>query len=419
MKKRVPPVFPPVCGLGFSFVLLLLCSCAAARDQSAVVPASVLPADVTMNKEVGRGQKLHVPVRLDNGKELLFVVDTGAGATILDKSLEPMLERYHLGWTTNINFTWWGTNLDTGLYEAPKLYSGNTQLLTGDVIYSADLSQIVDRPVVGILGMDCLRHYCVQLDFAAGKIRFGDPGQLNGQDLGEEHPLTFLADGRPLIHANLFGHRDEWEIDTGCDDDAALKPELFQRKVQELGDKSALGTWLTTTSTNYAGRTEHEGFFQKAVFDGQSFTNFVLRDCPDQNLVGLRFLARHLVTLNFPKNTMYLQRRSGEPFADEDIFAKAVGVYSVEAGEFLSNLKQRGELPGWLKDEHGKLYFSNSGDGVLKTHPISQSIIAIKEHGDSQYHYLVTKASKDSAWKLQRAWRTDGNEHVIEEYPLP
>ncbi len=413
----MPQHFRLIRVFGCGLILLLLCSCAATLDSFAWMPASVLPAEVPMNKDVGRGQKLHVPVRLENGKELLFVVDTGSGATIIDKSLEPMLERYHLGWTKNVNFTWWGTNLDTGLYEAPKLYSGNTRLQTGDVIYTADLSQIVDRPAVGILGMDCLRHYCLQLDFAAGKIRFGDPEQMKGEDLGVKYPLSFCADGRPLIHANLFGHRDAWEIDTGCDNDAALNPELFQRKVQELGDKSALGTWLTTTSTNYAGRTEREGFFQKAVFDGQSFTNFVLRDCPDQNLVGLRFLARHLVTLNFPRNTMYLQRRSDEPFADEDIFAKAVGVYSVEAEEFLSNLKKRGELPGWLKDEHGEFYFSNPGDGISKTYPISQSFITIKEHDDSQYHYLVTKSSKDSDWELQRAWQTDAKGEIVQEWP--
>ena len=192
--------------LGCGLILLLLCSCATTRLSTALLPASKLPAEITMNKDAGRSQKLYVPLRLENGKELLFAVDTGSTATTLDKSLEPMLERYHLGGTKNVNFTWWRTNLDTGLYEAPKLYSGNTQLLTGDVIYTADLSQMVDPPAVGILGMDCLRHYCLQLDFAAGKIRFCDPEQMKGKDLGEKYPLTFF-NGTPLIHANLFGHR--------------------------------------------------------------------------------------------------------------------------------------------------------------------------------------------------------------------
>ena len=32
--------------------------------------------------------------------------------------------------------------------------------------------------------------------------------------------------------------------------------------------------------------------------------------------IGLRFLARHLVTLDFPKHTMYLQRQSIGPLPD-------------------------------------------------------------------------------------------------------
>ena len=91
----------------------------------------------------------------------------------------------------------------------------------------------------------------------------------------------------------------------------------------------------------------------------------------------------------------------------------------MEADEFLFNLKKRGDLPGWLKDEHGDVNFFNLGENASTNYPISRSFIATKQHDVSEYHYVVTKASKDSDWKLQRAWRTDGNEHVIEEYPVP
>ena len=77
--------------LGIFLSLLLFCSCATTPEPSAIIPASDLPADVTMNKEAGRGNWLFVTLRLESGDELPFFVDTGMTVTLLDKSLEPKL----------------------------------------------------------------------------------------------------------------------------------------------------------------------------------------------------------------------------------------------------------------------------------------------------------------------------------------
>jgi hypothetical protein len=74
--------------LGIFLSLLLLCSCATTPDPSAIIPASELPADVTMNKEAGRGNWLYVTLRLESGEGLPFFVDTGLSVTLLDKSLQ-------------------------------------------------------------------------------------------------------------------------------------------------------------------------------------------------------------------------------------------------------------------------------------------------------------------------------------------
>src|SRR5579864_9287972 len=85
--------------LGITLSLLLLCSCATTFEQSSIVPATELPADVTINKSAGREDLLYVTLRLDSGEELLFAVDTGCECTVLDKSLELKLGKC-LGTTT-------------------------------------------------------------------------------------------------------------------------------------------------------------------------------------------------------------------------------------------------------------------------------------------------------------------------------
>ena len=47
-----------------------------------------------------------------------------------------------------------------------------------------------------------------------------------------------------------------------------------------------------------------------------------------------------------------------------------------------------------------------------------QADAAQKENGDV-FHYALLRQSKDSPWKLRRAWRTDTNDHLLEEYPIP
>ena len=70
-----------------SFIsLILLCSCAT---EPAVHRS--LPANVPISKDAGRGGFLVVTVRLEDGQKLPMILDTGAGGTLFDKSLEPKL----------------------------------------------------------------------------------------------------------------------------------------------------------------------------------------------------------------------------------------------------------------------------------------------------------------------------------------
>jgi hypothetical protein len=71
---------------GICLGLLFLCSCAA---PTPVHPP--LPAETYFNYGAGRGNPLLLTLHLEDGKPLLFVVDTGCNDTVLDKSLEPEL----------------------------------------------------------------------------------------------------------------------------------------------------------------------------------------------------------------------------------------------------------------------------------------------------------------------------------------
>ena len=299
---------------GMLFGTLLLCSCATRYNSTAIVPAPDLPADARINKDAGRGGVLFVTLRLENGKALAFIVDTGSPVTFFDKSLES-----RLGKRLGADSAWlWGVRQEASVYSAPKLYSEKVPLKTGSIVVACDLKKLssaAGRRVMGVLGMDCLKHYCIQLDFAAGKMRFLDSSQPEAAKPGKPFPLALSNLGqtksyafRPYIHHSslLGGPVTNLMIDTGLNIDGGLEPGLLREQTMNL-------------KGNKAGKLDEETWcFRECVWEGETYTNIVVREAksvvagPEANVLGLRFLARHLVTFDFPNRTLYLERtRSG------------------------------------------------------------------------------------------------------------
>src|ERR1041385_7132758 len=149
---------------GACLALLVLAASSTATHTSTSSPTPELPAEIALNEDAGRGEWLIIPLHLEGGEDLPFLVDTGAGGTLLDKSLESKLGK-RFGRTT---LERWDSREKINVYRAPKLFSGNTQLKTSRLVGAYDFNEIsvgIGRRVFGCLGIDCLRHYCVQLDF--------------------------------------------------------------------------------------------------------------------------------------------------------------------------------------------------------------------------------------------------------------
>jgi hypothetical protein len=400
--------------------MLLLCSCATRPPSSGVVPPLPLPTEVTINKDAGRGDHLLVTVRLESGAELPFLVDTGSPMTLLDKSLEPQLGKC-LGTVTLSNF---GTTYEASRYAAPRLYFGNTPLITDSNAFTSDfvkkMSSGERRPILGILGMDCLRHYCIQLDFQAGKMRFLDPNHLKTARLGQAFPLTFArADGEPpeWIHpcvsrCSLAGGADtNLLLDTGANCDGLLEPQLFRREAQEQRLRMPADT---DKEPNNLGLPQR-------VWSGNTYTSLWVGNGASstdgengENALGLRFLARHLVTLDFPHRTMYLKQVRRGPLLDTEL-AAAVKAARKSAYPLVRKSLKKGQLPGWAQGQRGAI----KDVFQFRQEPDTITFDAVKKGDSSTYHYQFTRSSKDGPWQLQKAWRTDQNDHTVQEYPVP
>jgi hypothetical protein len=322
--------------------LLFLCSCATGHTAR---PS--LPPEVAMNAEAGHDD-LYVTLSLEDGEELLFILDTGSVQTTLHRSLEPKLGK-RLG-TRKSRWAFYENDGGNGIYPAPKLYLSGTPLVLGPRVETADLKPHSDPRVRGVLGMDCLRHYCLQLDFQTRRIRFLDPDTLDDRDLGKALPLTIFFNG-VSTQADLFSiGKVSFRADTGfVGGDFLLKSRSFWRQL-DIPKRRPDGVWKTengetnglfftqeispqdVTRTNrilftqahpYGTKPLNAALFSNVRFCENAYTDVWLNEntiqpWPVQNWMGLRFLARHLITFNFPKRTMYLkQTHTGPPDAAE------------------------------------------------------------------------------------------------------
>jgi hypothetical protein len=291
---------------------------------------ALLPAETSFTEEAGRGGFLRIKVHLETGEELETIVDTGARVSIFKSSWVPRLGKP----AGTVILDNGNTRLTNKAYTAPKLFLGDTRLLTGPVCFTrAKAEDQSDEDL--LLGLDVLRNYCFQLDFDARKIRFLDP-QSADTGRGDAFRLSFSRDGHLVVHKKFLDVRN-CHVDTGAPFDGVIAESGFERALRNQH--------VFPSAHKLNGMRSQVASFPEAVFGRNRYSDLFIVQEPGWSyppgIVGLNFLARHLVTFNLPKKKMYLKQTThGEPL-------DVAGYLTEQARESLQALQEKGELPGW------------------------------------------------------------------------
>jgi tetratricopeptide (TPR) repeat protein len=276
-----------------------------------------IPRDLQVQEEFevfNDGDWLLVPVKIQ-GHTYPFALDTGCSATVIDISLiegSPVDKLELPGADGNI-----AKKLD--LYKASPMQIGKIAWQSEALVAGEDLSQMRDvsgHKLYGLLGMDFLRNYAVQIDFDRGKVLLL---QSPAPPSGHSSPIIFLDYNSPWVVGDMFGWGPElFNIDTGYSMGfGCLKKELFRalaRKgvIRSLSESKACGIFGINKAFG--------GIVEKFSLDEK------LQPCPmglDESpfvysLLGLQFWRRYNLTLDFPRQTIYLQRSHW--FHEEGLF---------------------------------------------------------------------------------------------------
>ncbi|HEX5472835.1 MAG TPA: aspartyl protease family protein [Lacipirellulaceae bacterium] len=272
-----------------------------------------LPPPVLEEFTIARnGNLITVPVAT-LGKTLQFLVDTGFSTSCFNARYRAALgERLRV-----VRVATPTGEVFFDRYRSKVMTLGRLELRQDFETSCVDLSDaehVTGRRVDGILGMDALQDLVVNIDFDAGKLRI-----LAYADEGAGHAIPLRWHEKRHFHEGPFalvkiGNESprEFLVDTGAiaHNAGSLDGDAFD----EMSRKGVISVLRGVYGAGSLGEPIQTRVARapRVSIGGFTHRDMLFERLPSERSISLSFLARYLVTLDFPKSTMYL--RPGKAF---------------------------------------------------------------------------------------------------------
>jgi predicted aspartyl protease len=255
-----------------------------------------------------------LPVKINAQGPFDFILDTGAGTSLLSSELAKRLDVKVIGSKEGQSA---GGTVSVSLARVDSIAVGAATLDDVDVGV-VDLGQIgktVGAKIDGDLGYNFLKYFRITIDYRACQIRFDDPKRVEHfkSSARTEVALRLAHPAKPLIlvdvHANGRGPF-QFAIDTGTST-TAITPEL----AKELGVASSPIGAATTGGAQVAVTA---GVLQSFMVGGAKIDNMsvVVADFFQMlsnavgvkldGIVGYNFLRDYKVVIDYPNQMLSL-----------------------------------------------------------------------------------------------------------------
>lgn len=255
-----------------------------------------------------------VPVFVNEKGPFDFILDTGAGTSLLSTELAKQLGVKIIGAKEGQSA---GGKVSVSLAKVESLAVGKTRLPDIDVGI-VDLSHIgttIGAQIDGDLGYNFIKHFRITIDYRNLEIRFDDPKRVEhfGKGPLTEIPMRLANPAKPLILVDVYANGRgpfQFAIDTGTST-TAITPEL----AKELGVTS---TPIGAGTTGGAQVAVTAGILASFQVGGARIENTsvvvaeffkMLSEVVGTKLdgiVGYSFLRNYKVAFDYPNATLSL-----------------------------------------------------------------------------------------------------------------
>jgi predicted aspartyl protease len=255
-----------------------------------------------------------LPVKVNGRGPFDFILDTGAGTSLLSSDLSKQLEVKVIGSKEGQSA---GGKVAVSLAKVDSLAVGEAKLDDVDVGI-VDLSQIgktIGAKIDGDLGYNFLKHFRVTINYRDCEIRFDDPKGVESfaRSAKTEVSIRLANPAKPLLLVDVYANGRgpfQFAIDTGTST-TATTPEL----AKELGLKTSPIGPVTTGGAHVDVKTGTLTSFQVG---GAKIDNMpvVVADfftmlsnaigVKLDGIVGYNFLRNYQVVIDYPSETLSL-----------------------------------------------------------------------------------------------------------------
>jgi predicted aspartyl protease len=281
-----------------------------------ITPQSIPTKSVTVRFRLAGGTQplILIPVEINEQGPFEFILDTGAGTSLLSVELSEKLKVKILGSKQGQSA---GGAVSVSLAKVESVAVGNARLTDIDVGI-VDLKHIgaaVGAKIDGDLGYNFLKSFRVSIDYEKCQLRLDDPRRLDVFNRGgqTEVALRLASPAKPLILVDVHANRKgpfQFAIDTGTST-TAITPEVAKRlgvKGSPVGPGTTAGAHVAVTA----------GVLDSFMVGGAKIDNMpvVIADffaalseavgAKLDGIVGYNFLRNFNVVIDYPNERLTL-----------------------------------------------------------------------------------------------------------------
>lgn len=250
------------------------------------------------------GALIVMQIRLNDGRPLWWVLDSGASECIVDRSAARRAGLVTRG-SRQIRGAGKGTIRLDSIRSRVQLQFGDRTLPTCEHFASVDLRNATGggREIAGILGYEFFMRYFVRVDFAARKIELYDPARFRFAGKADTLDLTFERK-LPRVAVRIR---------------TARRPEVTRRLIVDTGSEDAVddstirrnpkGAAVTVQTSGLGSSYEVAIGTLDTVMIGRQLFTAVPGVASDVGIVGNGIWSRFTCTFDYPHRRLFLESR--------------------------------------------------------------------------------------------------------------
>ncbi len=278
--------------------------------------ATLSPSSAKVKFRLAGGEQslILLPVHVNDRGPFDFILDTGAGTSLLTPELAKQLDVKIVGSKEGQSA---GGKVAVSLAKAGSLAVGDARIDDVDlgIVDLAHVGKTIGAKIDGDLGYNFLKYFRVTINYRDCEIRFDDPKRVENFGRGAKAavPIRLASPAKPLllidVHLNGRGPF-QFAIDTGTST-TAITPQL-------ANDLGILSSPIGPGTTAGAQVDVHAGNIESFQLGGAKIDNMtvVVADFFEMlsaaigakldGIVGYNFLRNYKVAIDYPGETLTL-----------------------------------------------------------------------------------------------------------------